>query len=215
MTTYGIENIRLLFLFEDESDPSEPHDHDPPPDPDPDPDPPTPEFLFTSQTPASSASDGPYTLGTLISSDVDGQVLGIRLFVGAQTPRADDAMVGQLYQWISNSSGTLLATTPTIPQADFTLNAWNELMFDTPVDITAGTVYVAAVGAIVRYVSSGHFFDGVGPGAADLINGHLTAPHSTTGQLNGKFKVSSLAYPTDAFNASCYFVDFLFLPDEE
>lgn len=199
MTTYGIENIRFLFPWDDEPTP---------PDPDPDPPPPDPEFLFTTQTPtATDLTDGPYILGTLLTVDVDGQVVGIRAYF-ATLPTSSPH--GLLYQWLSNTTGTLLADKAF---ADLT-TGWNTILFDTPIDIVAGQKYVAAWGPANPYSATSGFFDTGGPGAAPgLVNGHVAGVPNALGITNGKFLVgSTIAYPPDSFNGSCYFVDFLFLP---
>lgn len=195
MTTYGIENIRFLFPWDDEPTP---------PDPGPDP-PPDLEFLFTTQTPtATGLTDGPYTLGTVLTVDVDGQVVGVRAYF-ATLPTSSPH--GLLYQWSSNTAGTLLADKAF---ADLVIG-WNTILFDTPIDVVAGQRYVAAWGPANPYGASNGFFDTGGPGAAGLVNGHITAIPNAGGITNGNFHAgATITYPDGSFQGSCYFVDFLF-----
>lgn len=173
-----------------------------------DPDPPTYESLFTTQLPLLTGQvDNTYTLGTVFSVTVAGQIAGIRVYVG-EVPTT--APKGVLYLWTSNTVGSELAT------KDFgTLlpNQWNLVMFDTPVDVNPEETYVVAWGPTNNYNASTNFFE-----SDDLISGHLIAPHDTSGKLNGKFRVTADSlvafYPDQSFSSGCYFVDVLFLPDE-
>lgn len=194
----SIRNIELLFPGEDWPFATEPVTPDPEPEPDPD-----PEFIFTSQLPASpNQTDGTYTLGTVFTSNVDGQVVGIRAYVGGVPSTSP---LGLLYRFNSNTDGTLLASRAF---GTLTPNAWNSILFTTPVDILAGDYFVAAWGPTNNYSATANFFASSG-----VTNGHLTAPQATGPRLNGKFKTgASAVYPDQAFNDGCYFVDPLFLP---
>ena len=148
-------------------------------------------------------------MGTVISVAVPGQIIGIRtLITGIPTTEPQ----GLLYLRTSDSAGTLLAQKPFVDLEE----GWNTVLFDDPIDADPEELYVAAWGPTNHYNSYSHFFDESGPGASGLVNGNLTAPPNADGVSNGKFKSGGIiAYPPDEFNASCYFVDFLFLPDEE
>lgn len=160
------------------------------------------ESLFTTQTPTSpSNTESTYTLGTLFRSDINGQILGIRVYAGGVVTGS----VGALFQVISETAGTLLKS-QAFPSA--TAPGWNTVMFDTPVDIVAGQNYMAAWGNTNNYGVTPAFF-----ATTDLVNGHLTAPKSGGGLSNGKFHDgTALAYPDQTFNDNCYFVDVIFQP---
>lgn len=165
------------------------------------PDPLATQSLFTDQIPALiNQQDSTYTLGTLFSSDIDGSIIGIRAYVG-EVPTSPDPK-GLLYEWLSNTTGTLLAE---MFFGELIAGEWNEILFDTPVAITAGTTYVAAWGPTNNYSASSAFFDSA------LVNLHLTGLQNQAGRLNGKFHVgTSFTYPDGSSNAGCYFVDPIF-----
>jgi hypothetical protein len=164
------------------------------------------ESIFTVQVPANGdLNDGvDYTLGTLFTSAVNGTVDGIRWRYPHTSPAS--AIIGILYQFIDDSNGTELA------RATFTntpvLDDWNTVNFAVPVNITAGTKYVAAIWTPGQYVSTSNFF------TVALTNGDLTALADDAAAHNGRFifSVGSPAYPTFSFNSSCYFADVLFTP---
>ena len=192
MTSYGIENIRFLFPWDDEPAP--------PPDPDPDP-PPTLESLITTQLPGGTDNDATYTLGTVFNVAVAGQVVGVRAYLDVIPPSTSP--IAQLYRWVSNSTGTLLASKP----FGALIPGWNEVIFDTPVDVVPTDTYVTAYGPTNRYDFTSGFF-----ATAGLTNGNLSSPMHTVGKENGKFIVSPTpAYPQNAFNGGFYFVDTLFV----
>lgn len=160
------------------------------------------DSIFTSQIPNAYADDSTYTLGTVFKSDVDGSIYGIRMYVGNVPTSAPD---GALYTVDGEFVGTLLWHTPF---GVLTPNAWNEVLFGTPVSITAETLYVAAAGPLDKYVATTGFFD-----FDPVINGHLMAPHISVWG-NGRFNFGGgLAYPANSYRSSCYFIDVLFSPN--
>lgn len=165
------------------------------------------DHIFTTQLPAlTNLQDSIYTLGTLFFSDIDGLILGTRVYVGAVPTTTP---LGQLYRMDSDTTGELLAS-----KAFGTLVAgeWNDILFDVPVEIVAGQGYITAWGPTNNYSATGGFFD-----STDVVNGHLTAFKTLTDRQNGKFKVSPTdAYPSETFNGGNYFVDTIFqLPGED
>lgn len=193
---YGIGNIEFLITREDYTPPA-------PEEPPPDPEPPPIESLFTTEVPAVVGQvDADYTLGTTFLSDVDGQVIGVRVYVGVVPTNGP---IGALYLRTDELNGVLLAQKAF---GTLTPSSWNEVLFDTPVDIVAGQRYTTCW-TTNNYNTTAHFFD-----STSVVNGHLTAEHKTPGVVsNGKFHVgSSLAFPDQEFNGTCYFVDTLFQP---
>ena len=164
------------------------------------------ESIFTSQTPTTTnASDGApgLTLCTLFTPAVDGTVTGIRWFFPATLPASNP--IGLLWSWTSDASGTELARkTFSSPVA----GAWNTILFDTPVAVTAGQYYYASVWTPDRYVASTTVFTSAG-----ITNGNLIAPQSNNAipRRNGRFAAgASPAYPTNSSNEPNYFADVLF-----
>lgn len=143
----------------------------------------------------------PQTLGTVFTSSVGGKVYGIRWHFPGALP--DPTATGILYSWTNNTTGTQLATV-TFTQAQ---SGWSEALFNSPITITAGTKYVAAVWTDAHYVAS------IGQFNSAVTSGDLTAPASTAGTLNGKFlsPSASPSYPTSSFGSNGYLVDVLFI----
>lgn len=159
------------------------------------------QSIFTSQIPALiDLSDSNYTLGTLFTSDVNGYIFGIRTYVGNLN---NGNTTAALYRHTNDAEGVLLGTAQ-FPIAPLTQNAWNSVLFDTPIPIVANQKYLAAY-ATNQYVATGGFFTSGG-----LTNGHLTAPQTAFNSRNGKYYVGGLSYPNEEFNGACYFIDVLF-----
>lgn len=165
---------------------------------------PTYQTLLTTQTPTlDNADDGTdYTFGLLFSSDINATVAGVRWW--APSGGVASPVNGLLYSHDSEAAGTLLASKPF---GAITPGGWNNVLFDSPVAITAGQLYVAARwSADHHYVATGNFFHD-----APLTNGHLTGYLDADPHRNGRFVSGAGApsYPTGAFNGGNYFVDVL------
>jgi hypothetical protein len=163
--------------------------------------------IFTAATiPASlDATDSTdYTLGTLFTASRSGKVHGVRWYFPQTLP--DAPVVGVLYSWTSNGTGTQLATIA----FDDVQTGWNQALFSSPIDITANTKYVVAVWTSDRYVVTGAQF-----ASAAVTNGDLTAPQDTAGAHNGKIlgSVGSPSYPTGSTSGNGYLADVLFIGD--
>lgn len=162
-------------------------------------------IFMSSQVPTTNASsnfDGTdYTFGTVFSSSANGQVHGIRWFFPDHLP--NDHVIGLLYSWTDNGTGTELA------RVTFTntQSGWNQATFTSPVDITANTKYVAAVWTVDRYVRVTNQF-----ASADVTNGDLTAPQTSSGTNNGKLLAGngSPAYPATTGAGNGYLADVLY-----
>lgn len=144
----------------------------------------------------------PYTLGTLFTSSVGGKVYGIRWNFPGIIP--DTPVIGVLYSWTNDTSGT------EITRATFAnmQSGWTTVLFSSPVTITPGTKYVAAVWTDKYYVSYSGMFASVG-----VTKGDLTAPQDTGLAHNGKFISASAspAYPNSSFGSTGYMADILFI----
>ncbi len=155
--------------------------------------------LFDFQTPSTLDVNDPNAveLGMKFSSDITGNVRGVRFFKAAANTGTH---LGSLW----TAGGELLA------QATFaneTATGWQTALFDEPVDIDAGTTYVVSY-----YAPHGHFswtqsgFAGTGishPPLRGVANGV---------SANGVYAYGETSsFPTEpAFNASNYYVDLLF-----
>ena len=135
-------------------------------------------------------------VGVKFTSDVNGQVTGIRFYKGTGNTGTH---VGNLW----TLSGTRLAT---VTFTDETASGWQQADFTTPVTITAGTVYVASYLAPVgRYATD----------RATSIRGvdspPLHALKSGASGGNGVFSSGATStFPTSTSKATNYWVDVIF-----
>ena len=97
-----------------------------------------------------SAADGePVELGLKFYSDIDGFITGVRFYKG---PANNSTHVGNLW----TSGGTLLARGTF---ANETATGWQQMLFTTPVAITANTTYVVSYHTNVGgYAADGAYF---------------------------------------------------------
>jgi hypothetical protein len=163
------------------------------------------ESIFTSQTPGTTdANDGVgYTLCTLFSSAVDGQVTGIRWYFPSTLP---SVAKGGLFQRSGAGDGGVHTELARATFLGPVAGTWNTVNFASPVNITAGTLYYAAVYTADHYVATSAGLSGA------ISNGNLTAPADSGSAHNGRFKspTADLAGPDSQFNAGLYFADVLF-----
>ena len=111
---------------------------------------PGPFSIFSpSATPgvASDPDSSATEVGVKFYSDVDGFITGIRFYKGAGNTGTH---IGNLW----TAGGTLLATATF---ANETASGWQQVLFATPVAITANTIYVASY-----FAPNGHYADDVG-----------------------------------------------------
>ncbi|HEY5695228.1 MAG TPA: DUF4082 domain-containing protein [Candidatus Saccharimonadales bacterium] len=142
-----------------------------------------------------------YTLGTLFTTTDDGKIHGARWHYPDNLPT--QPVVAGLFSWTNDTVGTLLASaTFSNPQS-----GWNNVLFNSPISITANTKYVITVWTKDNYVYTPNQFT-----SGAVVNGNLVAPQDATGAHNGKYTIGggSLAYPTTSFTASGYLADVLF-----
>lgn len=152
--------------------------------------------------PADAPDDGPsndglgIALGVKFRSSQDGVVTGVRYYKPAGTTGVH---IGQLW----NSSGLLLAQATFINE---TASGWQQVLFTTPVSITAGTTYVAS------YHSPSGDFAATGPYFTQaVVNGSLRALADGENGVNGLYKYSETpAFPNNGYEASNYWADVVF-----
>ncbi|MET0556822.1 MAG: DUF4082 domain-containing protein [Vicinamibacteria bacterium] len=134
-------------------------------------------------------------LGVRFTSDVNGYVKGIRFYKG---PGNTGVHRGNLW----SASGALLAN------ANFTgetATGWQQVLFATPVPVTAGTVYTASyLARRGRYAHDENYFDL----AYDRPPLHAL-PNASGG--NGVYRYgTSSAFPTSSYQSTNYWVDVVF-----
>ncbi|MEJ0038427.1 MAG: DUF4082 domain-containing protein [Gammaproteobacteria bacterium] len=137
-------------------------------------------------------------LGVQFRPLADGQITGVRFYKSAANTGVH---VGHLF----SAGGSILASGTFINE---TASGWQELVFSTPVAVTANTVYTASYYAPNGHYSvDEHYFDSGDHSSAFV---HLLTDSEAGG--NGVFAYGSGGVlPVDSFNASSYWVDVLFV----
>jgi hypothetical protein len=138
-------------------------------------------------------------LGTRFTSDVGGQITGVRFYKGATNTGTHTGTLWSI-------SGTKLAQ---VTFTNETAQGWQQANFATPVTITAGTQYV-----ISYHAPNGNYsVDDGGFTGRSADNPPLHAPASTAGALNGLYIYgASPAFPNASYHDSNYWVDVVFSP---
>jgi hypothetical protein len=141
--------------------------------------------------------DNAVEVGVKFRSDVAGTITGIRFYKASTNTGTH---VGNLW----SAAGQLLASGIFNNE---TASGWQQLIFSTPVSITANTVYVASYHTNVgHYSQDPNYFATTG---AD--NAPLHALQNGVSGGNGVFSYgASSVFPTQTFNAANYWVDVVF-----
>jgi hypothetical protein len=136
----------------------------------------------------------PVELGVKFKADTDGSITGIRFYKSA-------ANVGTHVGTLWSAAGAQLARATF---ANESASGWQSVTFSTPVQVTAGTTYIASY-----HAPSGHYA-ATGGFAGGVDNPPLhTIPNETS--TNGVYVYSSApAFPTSSWNATNYWVDVLY-----
>lgn len=148
-------------------------------------------------TVAADSDTSAVDVGVKFRSDVNGYISGIRFYKGSGNTGTH---VGTLW----SNTGTQLA------RATFTnetTSGWQQVNFDTPVAITANTVYVASYHTNVgHYAADSGFF-----ATSGVDNLPLHALSNGENGANGVYIYSSTpAFPNSAYQSSNYWVDIVF-----
>ena len=156
-------------------------------------------FSASSQPAIASSGDGASVeLGVKFRADVAGAITGIRFYKGSANTGVH---VGSLW----TSSGTLLA------QATFTgetASGWQQVTFASPVAVTAGTTYVASY-----HAPNGNYSVNVNGFQSQVVNPPLRGLQNGADGGNGLYLYGpAVAFPTQTYQASNYWVDVLFSP---
>jgi hypothetical protein len=129
-------------------------------------------------------------LGVKFSASTSGSVTGIRFW-------KDLINTGTHTAHLWSSAGQLLASATF---ANETASGWQEVLFAQPIQITAGTTYVAS------YHNNQSYSHALGYFANPLTVGVLTAPVNA-----GVYAYSTnVVFPSNVYNSSNYWVDVLF-----
>ena len=100
------------------------------------------------------------------------------------------------------ASGTLLASATFTNE---TASGWQQVVFSSPVAITAGTIYVAGY-----FAPNGHYSD-TAPGFSTAVDSPPLHAVANTIEPRRRLRVQPAQhFPTNTFNATNYFVDVIF-----
>ncbi|HWQ96418.1 MAG TPA: DUF4082 domain-containing protein [Candidatus Methylomirabilis sp.] len=137
-------------------------------------------------------------LGVKFRSDVNGTVTGIRFYKG---PSNTGIHVGSLW----SGTGALLGNKTFTGE---TATGWQQVNFTTPVNITAGTTYVASYHTNVGYYSvDDNYFASSG-----VDNAPLHALNNSVSGGNGVYVYSAnSAFPSNTYASSNYWIDIVFI----
>ncbi|GAB3814668.1 N,N-dimethylformamidase beta subunit family domain-containing protein [Micromonospora zhanjiangensis] len=160
-----------------------------------------PSTIFGARVPATPAvnDSAALELGVRFTPQDAGYVTGIRFYKGTGNTGTH---TGTLW----TSTGAPLATGTFVGE---TSTGWQKLTFTNPVQVTAGTSYVASYTA-----PKGHYAaDGLAFSAAAFGTSPLRADRSTETAKNGLYQYGS-GFPTESYQDSNYYVDVLFVDSE-
>ncbi len=136
-------------------------------------------------------------LGVRFTADADGFVKGVRFYKGRNN---DGTHIGTLW----TAAGQQLANATFANESTL---GWQEVTFSTPVQVTAGTTYVASYHTTKGWYSAD--YGGLGR-AAD--NPPLHALADGNGGGNGVFKYGARGFPNQTSGSTNYWVDVVFSP---
>jgi len=149
--------------------------------------------VFTTQTPATSGTDGPYELGMKFQSSSDGTITKIRYY---KVNNEDGSHTGRIW----SNGGSQLAS---VSFSGETSSGWQEATLDTPLSIDANITYVVTVNSNSAYGATNNGLQSV------VSNGPLSsiadASNGVYGSLNN--------FPTNSWQNSNYFRDVVFVPE--
>ncbi|WP_374188725.1 DUF4082 domain-containing protein [Sinorhizobium sojae] len=146
-------------------------------------------------TGASSNDNRAVELGMRFVASTSGTITGIRFYKASGDTGPHTGSI-----WTSN--GTLLGT---VTFTNESLSGWQTAKFSNPIQITAGTTYVASYHTSGTYIASSNYF------TTPRTNGPLTAPASTASAGNGVYSYgAATVFPTSTYQAANYWVDVVF-----
>jgi methionine-rich copper-binding protein CopC len=135
------------------------------------------------------------TVGVQFTPDTNGWISGVRFYKGTGNTGTH---IGDLW----TSSGTLLAAATFTGESG---SGWQTVAFENPVQVTAGTTYVAGY-----YAPTGHYADSSGYFNSAVNNSPLHAPATTSTSGNGLYIYANNKFPTKTYGGTNYWVDPIF-----
>ena len=150
-------------------------------------------------------------LGVKFTAAVRGTVTGVRFYKSAANTGTH---VGALW----SATGALLASATFTNE---TASGWEQVNFSKPVEVLAGTTYVASYYAPVGHYadSQWYFYDPPATGGNAFSSAPLKAlpangPPGGAGfsSANGVYSYSTNTFPTKSFAGTNYWVDPVFVP---
>ncbi len=150
----------------------------------------------TVPTTAAASDDGAVEVGVRFRAAQDGYITGIRFYKGAGNTGTH---IGSLWSGDGTNLGQVTFTGETA-------TGWQQANFANPIQISAGTTYVASYHAPNgRYsLDGGYFTDG------GATRGPLTALQSGVDGGNGVYQYGGSAFPTETYDDANYWVDVVF-----
>lgn len=136
-------------------------------------------------------------VGVRFTTAMDGYIKGLRFY---KSTNDTGTHKGSLWK----NDGTLLARVTFLNETAF---GWQEILLDTPVAVTAGTIYIASYHSPTGYYAETNPYF-----TSPIINGPLTAIKDTDPALgNGLYKFSTTpTLPTLNYDSDNYWVDVVF-----
>lgn len=155
---------------------------------------------------ATNVDPMPITVGTEFIANSDCWVTEIGWFRGDQDS-SNEIRQGGIYQKpdVEGWEGTLLAGPFDLPLPAW--GNWGTYVLPTPLKLTAGKTYRAAVyhpGGCYAAVSK-WFLDG--PNAQPIVRGPITIPNTQDTQQGSYNYATGMSWPSQSFNGSAYFSD--------
>lgn len=152
---------------------------------------------------------GTYTFGMYFTPSVNGKVYGAAWCNKNAKTSAETSDTPQIALYPGPAGGSTALASKTTTVSEVRAN-WNYDLFNTPIDVAAGTTYMIAV-LRSGYSFESFYFDAGNGGHGDQTQGHLTA-QGATGTDNNYFNVSggALVKPDTAFHSTWYGIDVLF-----
>lgn len=172
----------------------------------------TVQRVFPSATgPATATNDNAVATAVEFKTNVTAWVTAIYYYRGTSTQEVPTA--AHIWRVDSASAGTNMGSaTPPAPGAS---TGWQTVTLGTPVQLVANQAYRASVlystaTLQAKYTATSSYFTTGGGGAANIVNGFLTAPNgaNAVGANQGSYVYTSTAtMPINSFNSGNYWVD--------
>jgi hypothetical protein len=159
-------------------------------------------LFLSTETPVKAEEDNPVELGMVFSPKVNGTITHFRFYKTLAT----DASQFTLNLW--NAYGVNAVRQKVSAPG---LLGWVRVPLATPARVTAGSHYVVSV-----HFPAGRYGGRTGVFTSARTRGNLVAPSSAQAGGNGRYLYgATTGFPTQSFSSSAYYVDVVFLPDNQ